>query len=69
MRRQEAMERKNHSKNLDNNDEEEEFPNEEEEELEEVIVLKILMKANRRTKVQVPMYEIEDKKEVRYPAT
>ena len=53
----EAMERKNHSDKLDNNDEEEESPDEEEEDLEEVRVLKMMMKASSRPRVEVPMYE------------
>ena len=47
----EAMERKNHSENSDNRDEEEE------EDPEEVRVLKMLMKASSRPRVEVPMYE------------
>ena len=54
--RLEAMERKNHSDNSDNSDEEEESPDEEEDP-EEVRVLKMLMKASSRLRVEVPMYE------------
>ena len=54
----EAMERKNHLDNSDNSgDEEEESSNEEEEDPEEVRVLKMLMKASSRPRVEVPMYE------------
>ena len=49
--RLEDMERKKPSQNLDNSDEEEESPD------EEVRVLKMLMKASRRPRVEVPMYE------------
>ena len=55
--RMESMERKNHSENLDNNDEEQESPYKEEEDPEEVRVLKMLMKASNRPRVEVPMYE------------
>ena len=55
--RLEAMERKNHSKNLDNSDEEEESPDEEEEDPEEDKFLKMLMTTSSRPRVEVPMYE------------
>ena len=55
--RLEAMERKTHSENLVNSDEEEESPDEEEEDIEEVRVLKMLMKASSKPRVEVPMYE------------
>ena len=51
------MEIKNHSNNSDNIDEEEESFDEEEEYLEEVKVLNMLMKASRRPRVEVHMYE------------
>ena len=54
----ESMESKNHSDNSDNSgDDEEEASDEEEDDLEEVIVLKIPMKASSRPRVEVPMYE------------
>ena len=55
--RLEAMETKNHSHNLDNSDEEEESYVKEEEDPKEVKVLKMLMKASSRSRVEVPMYE------------
>ena len=55
--RLEAMERKNHSENSDNSDDEEKSPDEEEEDPKEVRVLKMLMKASSRPRVEVPMYE------------
>ena len=53
----EAMERRKHSDNLDDSDEEAESFDEEEEDPEEVKVLKMLLKASSRTRVEVPMYE------------
>ena len=53
----EAMEIKHHSENSNNSDEEEESTDVEEEDPKEVIVLKMLMKASSRPRVEVPMYE------------
>ena len=50
------MERKN-SENTDTNDEEVSSEDEREEVVEEVKVLKMLMKASNRPRVEVPMYE------------
>ena len=54
--RMEAMER-NNSENTDNSDEKESSEDEREEVDEEVKVLKMLMKASNRPRVEVPMYE------------
>ena len=51
------MERKNHSDNSDDSDKEAESFDDEEEDPEEVKVLKMLMKASSRPRVEVPMYE------------
>ena len=54
--RMEAMERKN-LENTDTSDEEESYENEQVEVAEEVKVMKMMMKASNRLRVEVPMYE------------